>query len=61
MGSNLTGDTGDGFLARQISDVDKGIVERGEDMGNAENEFALSDLGTEGDGGFFSDFLLGRL
>lgn len=36
-----TGDTGDGFAAGQIGDVDEGVVERGEDAGNAENELAL--------------------
>lgn len=36
-----TGDTGDGFAAGQIGDVDEGVVEGGEDAGNAENELAL--------------------
>lgn len=30
--------------------MDEGVVEGGEDVGNTENELALSDLGTEGDG-----------
>jgi hypothetical protein len=38
---HATGDTGDGFAARQIGDVDEGVVEGGEDAGNAENELAL--------------------
>jgi hypothetical protein len=36
-----TGDTGDGFAAGQIGDVDEGVVERGEDAGNAKDELAL--------------------
>jgi hypothetical protein len=38
---HATGDTGDGFAARQIGDVDEGIVEGRENAGNAENELAL--------------------
>lgn len=41
---HATGDTGDGFAARQIGDVDEGVVERGEDAGNAEDELALGDM-----------------
>lgn len=44
---HATGDTRDGFAARQIGDVDEGVVERGEDAGNAEDELALTDLGTK--------------
>ena len=44
---HATGDTRDGFAARQIGDVDEGIVERGEDAGNAKDELALTDLGTK--------------
>lgn len=44
---HATGDTGDGLTARQIGDVDEGIVERGEDAGNAEDELALADLGAQ--------------
>lgn len=36
-----TGDTGDGFAAGQIGDVDEGVVERSENAGNAEDELAL--------------------
>lgn len=62
MTTRRTSDTGDGFLARQIGDVDKGVVERGIDVGNTENEFSLSDLRTERDSGFFlGDLLLGSL
>lgn len=35
-----TGDTGDGFTAGQIGDVDEGVVEGGEDTSNAEDELA---------------------
>jgi hypothetical protein len=38
---HATGDTGDGFAAGQIGDVDEGVVEGREDTGNAENELAL--------------------
>ena len=38
---HATGDTGDGFAAGQIGDVDEGVIERGEDAGNAENKLAL--------------------
>lgn len=42
--------------------MDKGVVERGIYVGNAENELSLSDLRTERDGSFFlGDLLLGRL
>lgn len=33
--------------------MDERVVERGEDVGNTEDELALSNLGTERDGGFF--------
>jgi len=38
---HATGDTGDGFAAGQIGDVDEGVVERSENAGNAEDELAL--------------------
>lgn len=38
---HATGDTGDGFAAGQIGDVDEGVVEGSEDTGNAENKLAL--------------------
>jgi hypothetical protein len=38
---HATGDTGDGFAAGQISDVDEGVVERSENAGNTEDELAL--------------------
>jgi hypothetical protein len=38
---HATGDTGDGFAARQIGDVDEGIVEGSKDSGDAEDELAL--------------------
>ena len=39
VGLNLhtTSNSGDGFLARQIGDVDEGVVERSENTGNAEH------------------------
>lgn len=37
---HTTGDTGDGFTAGQIGNVDEGVVEGGEDTGNAEDELA---------------------
>merc|ERR1711939_43223 len=44
-----TGDTGDGFAATEISDVDECVVERGKDTGYAKDELSISDLGAEGD------------
>jgi hypothetical protein len=44
---HATGDTGDGFAARQIGDVDEGVIEGRKDAGNAEDELALADLGTK--------------
>lgn len=41
---HATGHTGDGFATRQISDVDEGVVEGGEDTGNAEDQLALLKL-----------------
>ena len=35
---HTTGDTGDGFAAGEIGDVDEGVIERGEDTGDAEDE-----------------------
>ena len=48
-----TGDTRNRLLARQISDMDEGVVERRIDMRNTEDELALSNLGTERNGGVF--------
>ena len=39
-----TSNSGDGFLAGKIGDVHESVVERGEDVGNTEDEFTLSDL-----------------
>lgn len=47
MGWLRTGNTGDGFLARQICYVDEGIVKGGENVGYTENQFAFCDLGAE--------------
>jgi hypothetical protein len=38
---HATCDTGDGFAARQIGDVDEGVVEGRENAGNAKDELAL--------------------
>lgn len=38
---HTTSDTSDGFLARQIGDVNEGVVERCKDVSNAEDELAL--------------------
>lgn len=46
---HTTGDTADGFATTQIGDVDEGIVEGGEDTGNAENELAISGQRAESD------------
>lgn len=35
---HATGDTADGLTAREIGDVDEGVVEAGEDASNTENE-----------------------
>ena len=45
-----TSDTGDGLLAGEIGDMDEGVVERGVDVSDTENELALSNLGPERDG-----------
>jgi hypothetical protein len=49
----LTSDTNDGFLSRQVGDVNKGVVERGVDVSDAEHELALLDLGAKGNGSLF--------
>lgn len=38
---HATGNTRDGFAARQIGDVDEGVVEGSENSGNTENKLAL--------------------
>lgn len=43
-----TGDTSNSLTTRQISDMDKGVIERGKDVGNAKDKLAFADLGTEG-------------
>jgi hypothetical protein len=55
MGRNPTSHTGDGFLARKISDVNEGVVEGGVDVGNAEDQLSLCDLGPERDRSFLWD------
>ena len=52
----------DGLLARQIGDMDKGIVKGCKDVGYAKDEFSLTDLWAEVDDLFFlRDLLLWRL
>jgi hypothetical protein len=48
---HATGDTGDGFAARQIGDVDEGVVEGRENAGNAEDELALDAVSVRSGGG----------
>lgn len=43
-----TSDTGDGFTTGQISNVDEGVVEGGEDVSNTKDELTLTDLGAQG-------------
>jgi hypothetical protein len=38
---HATGDTGDGFAARKIGDVDEGVVEGSEDTGDTEDKLTL--------------------
>jgi len=47
---HTTSDTRDGLLARQIRDMDEGVVERGVDVGNPEDQLSLRNLGAERDG-----------
>lgn len=42
--------TGDGLLAGEVGDMDESVVEGGVDVGDTEDELALSDLGTERNG-----------
>jgi hypothetical protein len=46
---HTTSNTGDGFTTREIGHMDKSVVEGGKDVGNTENEFTFTDLGTESD------------
>lgn len=50
MHTRRTSDTRDGLLARQIRDMDEGVVERGVDVGNPEDQLSLRNLGAERDG-----------
>ena len=57
-----TSDTRDGFLARQIGDMDERVVERRVDVRHSKHQLALSNLGTERNGRFLLrglDFLRG--
>jgi hypothetical protein len=53
-----TSDSDNSFLARQIGDMDKGIIERSEDMSNSKDKFSLPDLRTEAHDLFFAGDLL---
>jgi hypothetical protein len=44
--SALTCHAGDRLFARQVGDMNKGVIERGVDVGNTEHELALADLGS---------------
>lgn len=52
-----TGNTGDGFFAGKIGNVDKSIVEASVEVGNTKYELAFSDLRAER----YGSLLLGRL
>lgn len=56
-----TSDTGNGFTTGKIGDMDEGVVEGGEDVGNAKDEFTFTDLGTKGNvfGGLLGSSTLG--
>jgi hypothetical protein len=57
-----TGDSYDSFLARQIGDMDKGIIEGCKDVGHAEDKFTFTDLRAESHDFLFLHYLfLGRL
>ena len=59
---HAAGDARDRLLARQIGDMDEGVVEGCVDVGDTEDKLALSDLGTERDGLFLRGLdLLGGL
>ena len=45
----------DGLPAGEVGDVDEGVVEGGEDVGDTEDELAVPDLGAQAD----LDLLLG--
>jgi hypothetical protein len=45
----LTSDTADGFLSRDIGDMDKGVVEGSEDVGNTKDQLSFLDVRSEGD------------
>merc|ERR1719509_240940 len=40
--------SGDGFTARQVGDVDESVVERGEDVSHSEHKLTFANLGTKG-------------
>ena len=48
-----TCDTRDSLFSAKIGDMDKGVIERSIDVGNAENILSLSDLGAKLNGGIF--------
>jgi hypothetical protein len=53
----LTGNTGDGFLARKIGDMDESIIEGGENVSNTKDVLTLSYLRAERDGVLWGDGL----
>jgi hypothetical protein len=48
-----TSNTRDSFLAGQIGNVDERVVEGSVNVGDTEDVLAISNLGAEGNGGFF--------
>merc|ERR1719251_795153 len=46
---HATSHPADGLPAREVSDVNKGVVEGGEDVSNAEDELAVPDLRSQAD------------
>ena len=57
MGRKPTSHTSNSFLAREISNMNKGVVEGSIDVGNAEYQLSVCDLGTKRNGGFLRDSL----
>ena len=61
-GCKRTSHTGDGFLAREIGNMDESVIEGCVDASNTEDKLALSDLRTKRDGLFLRGLdLLGGL
>jgi hypothetical protein len=47
-GRGRTSDAHNGFAASQIRDVNERVVERGENVRNAKDQFAFTNLGSKG-------------